>query len=281
MKIGIRAHDVGKEKADILFNKIKSLGFDYLQLVFKKALLDNENNPLDFNECNVLEVAKSLKDNNLNVAMLGAYFNPVHSNKELVNKNKIYFEKHLELAHLLNCEYVGTETGSYNDDKWTYNPKNRTTRGYQETLSVFKELVKCAEKNDTTVLMEPAYGHVIYDVETLKKAVKEINSSHLKVTIDIYNLLCFENYKNYKDIFISALSYFKNDVKIIHLKDFYPLEDSLKQCGIGRGIIDFDFIVSMVKRYSPDAILVFEGVQGEDIPYGLEIINELLRKYQD
>lgn len=281
MKIGIRVHDVGKEKADILFNKIKSLGFDYLQLVFKKALLDNENNPLDFNECNVLEVAKSLKDNNLNVAMLGAYFNPVHSNKELVNKNKIYFEKHLELAHLLNCEYVGTETGSYNDDKWTYNPKNRTTRGYQETLSVFKELVKCAEKNDTTVLMEPAYGHVIYDVETLKKAVKEINSSHLKVTIDIYNLLCFENYKNYKDIFISALSYFKNDVKIIHLKDFYPLEDSLKQCGIGRGIIDFDFIVSMVKRYSPDAILVFEGVQGEDIPYGLEIINELLRKYQD
>lgn len=281
MIIGIRAHDVGKDKADILFSKIKSLGFDYLQLVFKKALLDDENNPLDFNENNVLKIAKSLKDNNLNVAMLGAYFNPVHSNKELVNKNKMYFEKHLELAHLLNCEYVGTETGSYNDDKWTYNPKNRTISGYQETLSVFKELVRCAEKNNTTVLMEPAYGHVIYDVDTLKKAVKEINSSHLKVTIDIYNLLCFENYKNYKDIFISALSYFKSDIKIIHLKDFYPLEDSLKQCGIGKGIIDFDFIISMVKRYSPNAILVFEGVQGEDIYYGLEIISELVRKYQD
>lgn len=281
MKIGIRAHDVGKDKADLLFKKIKSLGFDYIQLVFKKALVDDKYNPLDFNENNILDIAKALKDHSLFVAMLGAYFNPVHSNKDLVKKNIIYFKKHLELGHLLNCKYVGTETGSYNDDKWTYNPKNRTKEGYNETLSIFKELVKSAEKNNATILMEPAYGHVIYDVDTLIKAVNEINSPNLKVTIDIYNLLCFENYRNYKDIFISALSYFKEDVKIIHLKDFYPLEDTLKQCGIGKGIIDFDFIISIVKKYAPEAILIFEGVQGEDIPYGLEIISALVRKYRD
>lgn len=278
MKIGIRLHDLAKESYKTIFKKCKDTGFDYIQLVFKKALLDDNNEIMLFSKENALKVAPYLKESGLKVSMLGAYFNPVHSNKELVKNNIKYFKEHLKYASLLDCDYVGSETGSYNDDKWTYNPKNQTETGYMESIEIFKDLVMYAEKCNKTVLMEPAYGHIMYNVVTLKRCYDEINSPNLKITIDIYNLLYIGNYKNYKEIFIEALSTFKDNIKVIHLKDFYIENDSLKQCGLGKGIIDFNFIIDNVKKYCNDAVLTFEGVTGEDIPTSLELIKKIIDK---
>ena len=212
----------------------------------------------------------------LKVAMLGAYFNPVHSNKELVQKNKEYFIEHLKYASIVGADYVGTETGSYNDDKWTYNPKNQTEEGYQDTMSIFKELAIKAKEYKTTMLMEPAYGHVIFNVDTLKRAINELNNEFVKVTIDLYNLLYIGNYNNYKEIFINALSTFNDNIKIIHLKDFIVDGDKLVQTGLGKGILDYNFIIKSIKKYAPNATLVFEGVVGDDIESSLKLIKSLL-----
>ena len=276
MKIGIRAHDVISSTPDVLFKKVKEFGFDYIQLVFKKALKDEDNKPLIFNEYNARIINTYLREYNIDVCMLGAYFNPVHSNKELLLNNVNYFIDHLRFASLLNAKYVGTETGSYNDDKWTYNPKNQTEEGYQDTIKVFKNLVSYAEKYQTTLLMEPAWGHVIYSPKVLKRAVDEINSNYLKVTIDLFNLLYIGNYQNYKEIFDEALNIFKDDIKIIHLKDFYIKDDKIVQCGLGKGIIDFKFIIDKVKEYCPNVTLVFEGVTGEDIIPSLNLIKSFI-----
>lgn len=278
MEIGIRAHDLGKNTITGLLDKAKEFGFENLQLVFKKGFIDSDGNPVPFNEENAKIVAEELKKRNLHVAMLGAYFNPVHSNKELVKENTEYFEEHLRLAHILDCKYVGTETGSYNDDKWTYNPKNQTEEGYLETMKTFTHLKDVAEKYNTTLLMEPAWGHVIFSVDQLKRAIDELHSPKVKVTIDIFNLIYLGNYKKYKEIFENALATFKEDVKIIHLKDFYVKDDKIVQCGLGKGIIDFDFIVSTVYKYSPNATLVFEGVTGDDIKPSLKLIDTIVKK---
>ena len=270
MMVGVRAHDLIKGTIDEVLDSAEKNGFDAIQLVFKKALI---NQP--FNEDNVKIVKEALTRHNIKVAMLGAYFNPVHSNKELVRSNIEYFKEHLRLAKELNCNFVGTETGSYNDDKWTYNPKNQTEEGYQETMKVFHELIEVAKENSTTILMEPAWGHVIFDVKQLKRAYDEINSENFKVTIDIYNLIYSGNYQNYKKIFIEALSTFKDDVKIIHLKDFYVEDGKIIQCGLGKGIIDFKFLLDTIKTYSPNATMIFEGVVGNDIPSSKELIDSL------
>lgn len=270
MMIGIRAHDLIKGSIDEVLSAAEENGFEAVQLVFKKALI---NQP--FNSENVAIVKDVLTRHNIKVALLGAYFNPVHSNKELVRSNVEYFKEHLRLAHELNCQYVGTETGSYNDDKWTYNPKNQTEEGYLETMKIFHELVEVAKENNTTILMEPAWGHVIYSVKQLKRAYDEINSENFKVTIDIYNLIYSGNYQNYKEIFTEALETFKDDVKIIHLKDFYVDDGKIIQCGLGKGIIDFKFLIETIKTYSPNATMIFEGVVGNDIKTSKCLIDSL------
>ena len=276
MKLGVRLHDLASGTIDEVISSCKEFGFEYIQLVFKKALKDSNGNPLLFSKDSALEVGRKLKEAGINVAMLGAYFNPVHSNKELVETNTKYFEEHLKYASLLNAQYVGTETGSYNDDKCTYNPKNQTEEGYQDTMKTFRRLAKVAEQYHTNILIEPAYGHVIYSVDQLSRAVNELNSKNVLVTIDIFNLLYIGNYQQYKEIFVHACKTFKDKIKVFHLKDFYVEQDKLVQVGLGKGIIDFKFIVETIRQYSPDATMVFEGVKPADMPESLILIKQYL-----
>jgi sugar phosphate isomerase/epimerase len=273
MKIGIRGHDVLVSTPNKVAYVIKQAGFDYVQLVVNKALLDNDNRPLKLNDDNVIMISDAFKNNEVKIAMLGCYFNPVHSNKEKVNDSIKYFIKHLELACHFNCKYVGTETGSFNDDKWTYNPLNHTKEAFNQVVDVFKVLVDNARKYNSIVLVEPAYNHVIYNARVLNNLLNIINDEeHLQVTIDIYNLLNIDNYFQYKEIFLECLKMFNSKIRIIHLKDFAVEEGKLKQTDLGSGYIDFAFIFKAINDFKIDACLIFEGITGEGIKKSLDYI---------
>ena len=55
----------------------------------------------------------------------------------------------------------------------------------------------------------------------------------------------------------------------------YIEDEKIVQCGLGKGIIDFKFIVETVKKYAPNATLIFEGVMGDDIVSSKKLIDSL------
>jgi len=84
LKLGIRGHDVPGapfESIDEFIKGYKKFDLDYLQLVYKKAFRDFEMEP-HF----LLEMADRLKDNDIRVAMIGAYFN-----KKLMAKTHVQY----------------------------------------------------------------------------------------------------------------------------------------------------------------------------------------------
>lgn len=182
---------MGKMDVKSLFERAQSLGFDGIQLVVNKAL----NPEPQLTETAFLELASHIKGD---VLLLGSYFNPIHSDPKKVNIGIDRFTKQLELAHVLNTEYVASETGSYNDDEWTYHPQNHSKSAYQEVLNIFKILVEKAEQVNKTVLVEAAYGHVIFSPNTLKKFVQDLNNPHVKVIIDLCNLLNLRNHRQHE-----------------------------------------------------------------------------------
>lgn len=259
-KFGARAHDIGKGEPEEIFSKAHAIGLEYLQLVFKKALVDSS-----YNSEYVLRVKKALDDSKLKIGMLGAYFNPVHSDKEVVRKGKEEFKNNLDIAKTLNIDIVGSETGSYNDSPWTYVPKNHTEVGFQETLSVFKELKDYALSKGDCLSIEPAYGHVIYDVKCLKRFVEELDSNNIFVTIDLYNLIYIGNHEKHKEIFKEALECFKDRIRVVHLKDYIIKDEKVVQVAPGQGNFDYPYMLKMIKENCPEAVLVFEGVVEPDL----------------
>ena len=60
MIVGIRAHDLVKGNIDYVLSQAKEYGFDAVQLVFKKALLDESGKNISFNEKTKNEVKEAL-----------------------------------------------------------------------------------------------------------------------------------------------------------------------------------------------------------------------------
>lgn len=268
-KIGIRAHDLGRFHADELSHRALQLGFDGIQLVFKKALIDE----VDFNYLETLKKA-FIKPS---IMMLGAYFNPFHPNPEEVSKGTNIFKKHLDIAHELGCRYVGTETGSYMGSPWGYHPLNHSDQALDKVTDVFKNLTHYAQKHDAYVTLEGAYNHVCYSPERLAMLKDRLHSPAVKITIDLFNYLNIRNHHDHLSIFNESIRLFKDDIVIFHLKDYVIKDHELVQVGLGKGLMNYPIIIKTIQEHCPDAFLIFEGVTGDDIQSSYHYITSLLK----
>ena len=279
MKIGVRVHDFGKSNAETLAKQAKAVGFDGVQFVINKAIEGESGKAGTLNDEKVKAFADAFHNEGLDIVMLGAYFNPVHSNKQLVSDNIAKFKEHLAYENKFGAKFVGTETGSFNDDKWTYNPLNRTEEAYQEVLRIFKDLAKTAEDNNANMAIEGAFGHCMFEPKALYRLVSEINSNNVYYIVDIYNYLAISNYENYKEILEECFKLFKGRIVIFHLKDFVIEDGALKQCAIGKGLLDYDYLLKRMNEEAPNAYLIFEGSKPEDMEFSYNFVKSKLEKY--
>lgn len=271
MKIAFRTHDLGVKGLDNAIEKARACGISAVQLVAYKFMDEIKYAPNALNETNSAAIGNALKAAGIAVPLIGAYFNPVHSDKDKVARCKAVFKDYLKYSGNLGCNIVGSETGSFNDDKWTYNPLNRTEEALQAVVETFKELAAYAKEVGAFVGMEGAAGHVCWNVATLKRAIDEINADNIKVIFDIYNYLDASNYSNYLEILDEGLRTFDNIV-VFHIKDCVFEDGKLKQVPPGKGMFDFDKILSKIKAYDENAYLVLEGTTGDDIIPCIEFI---------
>lgn len=275
MKIGLRAHDCVRATTKELVESLNEYGFDSMQFVLKKAVKEYNFNQVELTEEKAKEISELSKG--IDVCLMGAYFNPVHSNKEKVASDVDYFKRCLKYAHLFNAKLVGSETGSYNDDSWSYNPKNQTEEGFLDSAKVFKELVEYAESVDSCVAIEGAWGHVMYCPSVLKRLYDYLDSKHVKIIVDVYNYLYIGNYQNAFDILKESLELFGSEIEIFHIKDFIVDGDRLKQVPIGKGIMPWKDMLPLIKEACPNATLVFEGSKEEDFSFSMNYIKECLK----
>ena len=146
MQIAFRTHDLGVKGLDGAIEKAKTCGISAVQLVAYKFMDEIKYAPGALTEENSAQIGDALKAANIAVPLIGAYFNPVHSDKEKVARCKAVFKDYIKYSKNLGCNIVGSETGSFNDDKWTYNPLNRTEEALQTVAETFKELAAYANE---------------------------------------------------------------------------------------------------------------------------------------
>lgn len=277
MKLFIRAHDLGVKGEENIAAKLDEFGLSGVQLVAYKALDGIAYTPGSITTERAKAFRKTFEAAGKSVPLIGAYFNPVHPDEKKIGNGIAVFKDYLSHANELGCNIVGSETGSYNGDKWTYHPLNRTEEAVNRVIATFSELCDYAGDCGAYVGMEGAFGHVCFDVKTLNYAVKTIGRDNIKIIFDLYNYLDKSNVDNMYDILDEGLQTFGDRICVFHIKDCVIAEDgSLKQCGVGKGIFDYPRIIGEIRKVCPDANLVFEGTTGEDIPFAAEHLKKLI-----
>lgn len=275
MKICIRAHDLGVKGTDAILDRIRTLGIDGVQMVCYKAYDDIVYEPDGITQPQAATIGQAFRDAGAMIPLVGAYFNPVHSDKKKVDRCFRVFADYLRVCKAMGCDYVGSETGSFNDDKWTYHPRNRTEEALRTVVDTFSELCDIAALGGSTVAMEGAAGHVCYDVDTLARARKMIGKP-TKVIFDLYNYLDESNQGDYLAILDKGLETFAGEILLFHMKDCVFVDGQKpKQVPFGTGEMDLTAVLGRIKAYDTNAVLTLEGTTGEHIAHAVETINNI------
>lgn len=275
MKLCIRAHDLGVKGTEAILKRLHELGVDGVQMVCYKAYEDIPYAPGGITEAKAAQIGVDFRGAGKIIPLVGAYFNPVHSNKDKIACCYQVFAEYLQVCRAMGCDVVGSETGSFNDDKWTYHPLNRTPEALQTVADTFSALCDIAAQAGSMVAMEGAAGHVCYDVATLAQARKMIGKP-TKVIFDLYNYLDGSNQFDYLSILDEGLKTFAGEIILFHMKDCRLVEGGKpEQVPLGTGDLDMEAILGRIKAYDPDAILTLEGTTGEHICRAVEVIKTI------
>ena len=275
MKLCIRAHDLGVMGVPEILNQLDYYGIDGTQLVCYKAIPDILQKPGSITPALAIEIGQRFANRSKSVDLVGAYFNPIHENKEKVNDGMRIFSDYLRVCNSLGCDAVGSETGSCNNDSWTYNPNNRTERSLQKVVGVFSQLAEIAADAKSYVALEGCYAHICYDIETLAKARKMIGYP-TRVVFDLYNYLDTDNQGDYLRILDKGLDVFAGDIQVFHMKDCILQNGRTPlQTPFGKGELDLRKILRRIKSYSQDSVLVLEETTGNDINFAVKTIRNI------
>ena len=276
MKICIRAHDLGVKGTPGILGELNRLGIDGVQMVCYKAYEDIPYKSGAITPEKAKAIAGAFSDAGAMIPLIGAYFNPVHSNPEKVATCKGIFGEYLKVAKDMGCNVVGSETGSFNDDKWTYHPRNRTEEALQTVVATFSELCDIGADYDAVVAMEGAAGHVCYDVDTLERAQKMMNRSNTRVIFDLYNYLDESNQGDYLKILEKGLDVFGDRILLFHMKDCQFINGGKpNQVPFGTGDMDLKTVLRMIKAHDENAVLTLEGTTGDYIRGAVSTIREI------
>ena len=162
MNYGMRCHDLcPKTDIDTLVNTIAANHVDQIQLAMGKSIAGYNFDHGHYSPGFARMIRKKLDENDIHVAVLGCYINPVNPDEKERQKAVAKFIEHLKYAKVIGADMVGTETGRY-DAGFKVVPYTYTEGCYQLLLKSMREIVSAAEKIGVIVGVEAVHDHTLY-----------------------------------------------------------------------------------------------------------------------
>lgn len=274
MTIGIRAHDFGRNPLELLISKIKSKGFNSIQLAIPKVL-DGFNTGLgSLNPGMAHHIGEAFRKNDIQIAILGCYINPVASDEAELRQGIDRFKECIRYASSLGSTIVATETG-WLDKGWLEEKENVEEKRFNKLVDTVKELVKEAEKFGIFVGIEPVASHTINSPEKMKRLIDEVNSSNLQVVFDPVNLITIDNYSNQEQIMGKSLELFGDKIVAVHCKDFVVDEGSVRIVAAGKGQLNYKLFAAYLKENKPFINCLLEDIQEPFMEDSMKYLREL------
>ncbi len=275
MKVCIRAHDLGVKGTENILERITALGIDGVQMVCYKAISDIPYAPGAITEEKAAAIGAAFRAAGKEICLVGAYFNPVHSNWEKADRCEGIFAEYLTQCNAMGCRYVGSETGSYSDEPWVYHPKNRTEDALRASAERFSRLCDVAASHGAMVAVEGAAGHVCWNPGALQR-MRQMIGKPTKVIFDLYNYMDGSNQQDYLAILDEGLKLFAGEILLFHMKDCRLVPGGEpRQVPFGTGDLDLEAILRRIKAYDADAVLTLEGTTGDDIAHAVKAIKTI------
>jgi len=270
MKIGVRAHDFGRQPIESLAANIKEAGFACVQLAPTKAIEDISSFS-DITESRLEAIQTAFVRNNIEITVLGCYIEPSVTDTALRLKNVNIFKDNLANAKKLGVNIVGTETTNLDIDT----PISEREKIYALLKDSVLRMVEQAEKEDVFVGIEPVAEHTLNTPELARRLLDEVNSKKLKIIFDPVNLVLPRTIHEQDKIFQQFFNLLGNEIVAVHMKDIAIENNQKAWRKIGCGVINYDLIFDWLHKKAPACRLLREGVQMDSYKEDIKAMERL------
>jgi len=277
MILGVRAHDFGKLPVEELALKVSRQGYSYIQLALAKAI-DGIDSSLGKLSPGMAKYIKDiLKKENVQIAVLGCYINPIHPNIDERKKQINRFKEHIRFARDFGCSIVGTETGSLKvDDSSDYD--NESKSAFETLIYSLREIVKEAERFGVIVGIEGGKNEVVSTPQRMRKILNLIPSNNLQVIYDPTNYLSACNFIDQDEIIKEAFKLFGDRMVVLHAKDFVIENGEIIIVAAGKGDLNYELILKLIKERKPYIYILLEDIKEEDMDGSMRFITEIYNR---
>lgn len=257
MRIGVRAHDLGKASAEILAQRVAERGLSCVQLTLHEAIEGMDRAPGRLSSGLAYSVGGAFRKRDIQIAVLSCYINPIHPDEAERVRQVDLFKEYVRYARDFGCGLVATETGSVNTD-FSFNPKNHTEESFQLMLKSIGAMVGEAERFGVLVGVEGVAQFVASDPRKIRRMLDEIGSNNLQIVFDPVNLLSPQNYGQCDQIVRESFALFGDRIAAVHAKDFVVEDGRIKSAPLGKGKMSYPLLLGLLQARKPLINLIIE-----------------------
>ncbi|ADO49506.1 sugar phosphate isomerase/epimerase family protein [[Enterobacter] lignolyticus] len=259
LNIGARAHDLSGHSLQDIIDEARKLGLDGLQLAIHKTWED-EWQARD--EDAIVANIHHLQCSGLSLFLLASYFNPAHSRPDVLARELERVRFTIAVAGKSGVAAVGSETGSLNDDEWTWHPDNHGETAFSTVEQTLSRLRPSLVAHDRHFLVEAVSDHIIHDAGRLAQLNARLGA-RFQVTLDLANLLNTGNAARWRDVLEHFLLTHGGRIRLLHFKNFILQDGHKVPVGLEEGIIDYAQVLRTLERFQLSHIpVVVEELTG-------------------
>lgn len=265
MKIGICSTDFEPATIDKLFRKVSSFGFNALQFSYVSIGMDEIPEKISSETIEQLKAASKKYD--VEIVAVNATFNLIDYDKERLKRNIKNVEVLCKANKMLGCKLLTLCTGSRShENMWNWHKDNSTREAWDEMTENMGRVVDIARKYDMYLGIEIEANNVVTTPELARKLIDNVGYDKLKVIIDCANLFwAGKAYsKNAKQTIQNAFDIIGNDIILAHGKDIAE-SDGIEFAPTGKGIVDYDLFINLLKKYGYTDAMVIHGIYSEEL----------------
>lgn len=275
LSFGMRCHDIcPKMPMEELFQEVRANQIDQIQLAFGKSISDYDFSVGHYSPGFGRYIASLLEKNQIHVAVLGCYINPIHPIESRRQAEVEKFIEHLKYAKIIGADMVGTETGRLDPDM-KVTPETFTETAYQRLLKSMREIVSAAEKLGVTVGVEGVFDHTLYSPAMMKRFLEDIDSPNVEVILDSVNLIHPDEVERQEEVIDKAFAYYGDRITMLHMKDFVFDGSSQIFRHVGEGLFQYEPLMKHLKEKKPHITMLLENSNKERYHSDVEFLKEI------
>ncbi|MCH7369733.1 MULTISPECIES: sugar phosphate isomerase/epimerase family protein [Aeromonas] len=274
LKIGARAHDFRGQTPEELVVQAREAGIDGLQLAIHKSWPEAyQARDLDTLAAHI----QHLQQAGLPIFLLASYFNPVHSNAAFLACELERARFNIDLGTRCGIRLIGSETGSLNDDEWTFHPDNHSLAAFNKAEQTLAQLKPDLEQASRDFLVEAVRDHVIHDADSLARLNHRLGD-RFSVTLDLANLLDADNAADWRTLLKGFLHTHGERIQLFHFKNFILRGRDKVSVGLDKGLIDYAEVLAMLDSFKLSHIpIIVEELTGDELQESVAYLRELSR----